>query len=454
MFKNFGKVFSFTFRNMAGTKSYLSFTLIVTLLLLALPPVIMYLAAKPSDDEEMKSCGAEVIYVADELGFEPENFRSLKSVAEGDYKKIKYVMCENTEDALSKASEGEASLVLRITREEEQARADLIIPEGSSVERGDASNYFNFIRENEQSITLLISGLDQPTIMALTPGCVYRTYDRSGYDKGVTIQENKEANNTIIRDQVMDAFGMVLPYITIMVLYFMVISYGASVTQLMIMEKESKLMDTMLISLHPEAMVFGKLLASICTALLQIFMWIGAITGGLITGKVIVEKSFPDTEFALVVFFRFIKELGLFTPVNVILALVFVAFSFILYISLASVAGSMASNREEAGSMNVLFVMPLLIAFLLVINGGGLQSGEVAKWMLYIPFTSALLMPAKLCMGVVGLTDAIISLIIMIATTLAIVIAAGRVYKMMSLYKGNKPKVTDVFKILFSKQTN
>ncbi|MCR4585873.1 MAG: ABC transporter permease [Lachnospiraceae bacterium] len=451
MFKNFGKVLSFSFKNMAGAKSYLTLTIIMTLVLFILPPAIMVIANVVKDDEGIQPCGADVIYVADELEFEPENFRALKTSAPDGYKDIKYVMCESIEDAFSKAKEGEASLVLHITKEDNLARADVIIPDGSIVERSEASCYFDYIREYGQDMVLLISGLNQPTIMALTPGCVYRTYTQSGYESGVSVEENKEANNTIVRDRVMEVLGMLLPYLTIMILYFMVISYGNSVAQLMIMEKESKLMDTMLISLHPEAMVFGKLLATIFSSLLQIFLWIGAVIGGFAAGIAIMKQFFPSEDNTMLIFLGFIKELGLFEPVNILLAVIFIAFAFTLYISLAAVGGSMASNREEAASMNSLFVMPLLVAFLVVLNGGGLNAGEVAKWIMYIPFTSALIMPAKLCLGAVQMGDAIISLVIMIATTLAIIIAAGRVYKMMSLYKGNKPKVTDVFKILFQK---
>ncbi len=452
MFKNFGKVFRFTFKNMSGTKSYLTFTIVMSLILFLLPPVIMVLATVLGDkDKELESCMADIIYVADELEFEPENFRALKVSAPEGYKDIKYVMCDSVDDALSKVKEGEASFILHITKEEAFARADIIIPEGSVVPKSMAENYFEYIREDGQNMVLLISGLNQPTIMALTPGVVYRTYTQSGYEKGVSVDENKEANETIVRDKVMEVLGMLLPYLTIMILYFMVISYGNSVSQLMIMEKESKLMDTMLISLHPEAMVFGKLLATICSSLLQIFLWIASLIGGFAAGIAIMKQFFPSEDNTMLIFLGFIKELGLFEPVNIVLAVIFIAFSFTLYISLAAVGGSMASNREEAGSMNTLFVLPLLVAFLVVLNMGGLNAGEIAKPIMYIPFTAALIMPAKLCLGAVQFTDAIISLVIMIATTLAIIIAAGRVYKMMSLYKGNKPKVTDVFKILFQK---
>ena len=131
MFKNFGKVFGFTFRNMSGTKSYLTFTIIMTLILFILPPAIMVIAnIKEDEEDKLESCMADTIYVADELEFEPENFRALKATAPEDYKDIRYVMCDSVDDALSKVSEGEASFILHITKEEAFARADIIIPEG------------------------------------------------------------------------------------------------------------------------------------------------------------------------------------------------------------------------------------------------------------------------------------------------------------------------------------
>ena len=107
MFKNFGKVFGFTFKNMSGTKSYLTFTIIMTLILFILPPAIMVIAnIKEDEEDKLESCMADTIYVADELEFEPENFRALKASSPEGYKDIRYVMCDSIDDALSKVSEG------------------------------------------------------------------------------------------------------------------------------------------------------------------------------------------------------------------------------------------------------------------------------------------------------------------------------------------------------------
>ena len=54
MFKNFDKVFKYTFRNQADTKSYKSMMVIVSLILLALPIVIMLIVNNVQQKDDGK----------------------------------------------------------------------------------------------------------------------------------------------------------------------------------------------------------------------------------------------------------------------------------------------------------------------------------------------------------------------------------------------------------------
>ena len=211
-------------------------------------------------------------------------------------------------------------------------------------------------------------------------------------------------------------------------------------------------MDTMLISLHPEAMVFGKLLAIICAGLIQIFSWIAAIVVGMIAGVKITEASFPGYESPITTFFQFMEELGLFKIENVIIGVCFLVVGFVLYLSMATIAGSISANREEVASQSSLFILPLLASFMLLMMGGGLTADGAPLWMDYVPFTAALIMPSQLALGVVGWTTGLISLALTLALALVLVIVAGKIYKAMSLYKGNKVKLGDVLKLITAKE--
>ena len=137
---------------------------------------------------------------------------------------------------------------------------------------------------------------------------------------------------------------------------------------------------------------------------------------------------------------------------NVVLAVCFLIVGFIMYLSLATIAGAISSNREEVASQSTIFIMPLLAAFMLVMMGGGLAGSSAPAWMNYVPFTAALLMPSQLALGVADALTGAISLAISLALTIAVVIVAGKLYKAMSLYKGNKIKLGDAIKLLTTKE--
>lgn len=48
-----------------------------------------------------------------------------------------------------------------------------------------------------------------------------------------------------------EILNMLLPYLVIMVLYFMILAYGQGVANCVLMEKTSKLVDTFLVTVRP-----------------------------------------------------------------------------------------------------------------------------------------------------------------------------------------------------------
>ena len=75
----------------------------------------------------------------------------------------------------------------------------------------------------------------------------------------------------------------------------------------------------------------------------------------------------------------------------------------------------------------------------------------MATWMYMLPSPGAMVLPAGVCMGTTSLVISIISLLIMIVATVLLVILAGKLYVMMSLYKGNKVNITKALKMLAGK---
>lgn len=451
MFKNFGTVLRFSLKNMVGTKGFKIVTVIFSIIFLIAPAVILIaIGYNSSKDSSLKSCTAETVYVDDETDSDKAFWQGLYGLPEEEYKSIKYVVCENVEDALSKAKGDESGIVL-VVKNKDGLIANVIIPEGSKVEKGDAKNYLKFIKTYNKYFTIGLLGLSEEELSVLDTESVYETYTESGYEKGVSIAEDVLSSEELMREQVMKVVSMALPYATIMLLYFMLLSYGQTLAQSVVMEKESKLMDTMLISVRTESLIFGKLLAAIITAMIQAFSWIAALALGFSAGSLISKAFFPEGKNYLTAFIDGMKELNVFRPGNVVIGIIFLFLSFVLYFSLAAIAGAMSSTKEEVSSKATLFIFPLLISFFILIFAGGMNAETTKTWMLIIPFTGGMILPANVMLGYVSWPVILAALAAFIVLIVALIYMSGRIYKMMSLYKGNAISISEVLKRTFSK---
>ena len=258
-------------------------------------------------------------------------------------------------------------------------------------------------------------------------------------------------------DDSLEAVRQIISYVLsfgfIMLLYFLVLFYGQSVANSVLLEKSSKLMDMMLISVKPSAMVFGKVFAIVLSSILQFFIWAAATIGGFAAGTFFVKQINPQTDMALVRFFDSLSGVeGVFSIPGAVLAALILMGGFLLYCSLAAIGGSAAGKQEDLSSTNSLFTLALVVSFLCALYTGGLESGaDVSPVIYYVPFTSMLVTPAKLLLGEISLTTGLISFALIVITSAIVMYIAGKIYKLMALYKGNPPKLNELFKMVFGR---
>lgn len=452
-----GKVFSFTTRMTTASNGWKRTTIILSLLLILLPVIIFALSSyfNPSAEELVYGGGIKTVYVCDETEGECD-FDTLNHI-DAAYSGIYYVKCADFDEAASLAQEDASSVVLHIASDGESYYIDVLTPEGSGVSENDLSLYSDYINYNFYYLSVQKSGLSEeqlkklsiPTEITVTNPS--ETGEDAIGDSDMTVESGDFGENNTFRTVLM----AVLPYVTVMFMYFFVLFYGQSAAQLVVVEKTSKLMDTVLVSVAPHAMIFGKMLACVFCALIQICIWLISLAAGLLLGTQ-ASAMISGGEVHII---RDIIESGvldgMFTPFGIIMALLIVAAGCILYCSLASVGGALAGKQEDLQSTNLLFTMAIVVSFLVVIFGGGSfsDSGMIssAPWLNWVPFTAVLVTPSRVLLGEVGIAQGLGSLAVILLTSAVIMYLAGRIYKMMSFYKGNAPKITQVFGMLKNK---
>ncbi len=458
-FNGLKKVFGFTVRHRL-TKGWKMATFLIMLLCFGLPLGIMSFMEYTNKNAAPSTTISDV-YTADLTGgsaFDFSTFNAIASSAGNDtYASISYHSFDTDKEALS-ASESDTgnALAVVVTSDEDGYHASVIVPEASALSMDDADDYSDFLDSAFSVFTIAKSGTSISDLTALGSSSYKYSYykNENGTDTLVSGDDADTMQNA--EASVNNALGYMLPYINIMLLYFLILFYGQGTANCVVLEKSSKLMDTMLISVKPEAMVIGKVLAQAFTCVIQIGLWIISLFGGFAAGIWAVKTINPDTTMPLIEMFAPNGLLAnVFTPVNLVFFLLYLAVGLLLYLAIASIGGAMASKQEDLSMTNGLFVIILLISFFATLGGGSFTGNfdsmgavGILDW---IPFTSILVSPSHLLLGSITIAQACGSLAIVIVTALLLMAFAGRAYKAMSMYKGNVPNLPQLFSIIFSK---
>ena len=464
--KGLGKIFAFTFERQVKSTGYLVGTIVFALLCFLLPAGIMaaveYFGGDSDSAVETAAVSpVQTVYVADETDGAAD-WNLLTQAGSETFGGISYITCGSLEEADAQAGQEEHSLILLLEEAKKTAQENtlsqasngsqngyqmhLLLPDNTSLSEGDAGDLESFLQANFQIILLQKSGID-PAAAAelLVPATTEVT----------TFGEEALSETEAALESMREVLGMLLPYLNIMILYFLVLFYGQGVANNVIMEKTSKLMDTFLVAVKPTAMVFGKVLAVTAASMLQFVIVAASLIGGFAAGSALVRMINPDSDMLLLLFFDSLSEFqGVLTVPGILLAVVMMVSGFFLYCSLSAIGGSAAGKPEDLSSTNVVFTTVLIVSFLAALYAGGIgsmDSGAFAKWLDFVPFTSILVTPSRIMLGEVSLGMGFVSLLLVLIVSVLCLLLAGKVYRMMALYKGNPPTPAKLMKMLKEK---
>lgn len=426
-----GRVFSFTFRQQTRTPGYRRLTAVLALLCFLVPALVLGVTAARArsdppdvqfvpeyipDETGTPFCGAKNVCAVDETDDPITDWSFLQALHPAQWTAMPYT-----------AAADSGSILLTLRRGEDGYEAHVSLPGDTVLGQEDLSAYEMFLWENFPAVLQVKSGLTPEQLAALAiPIEVGRIELPGGEDPLAGAKE---------------LLAMLLPYLCVMIMYFLILFYGQGVANSVILEKTSKLMDFFLVTVEPAAMVLGKVLAMAAAGLLQLTAWLASLTGGFAAGALLCRTLAPEAKFGILTFFASLRLFeGMFSLGGTVLALGLLLGGFLLYCALAGVGGALAGKSEDLSSTNVLFSMTLVASFLICLLGGS-GDGMIseAAWLDFVPFTAILVTPARVLLGDVSLAVGAVSLLIVLVTAAALCLLAGKVYRMMSLYKGDPP---------------
>ncbi len=440
-FRGWNTVFGFTFRQATKGLAFKVVTTLITLLIIGGIILINILAAKPDKTDIAKISPIERVLVLDQSGLSPADFKSLNpEFFEGTFKNINFITAEdNAREDVIKAAAADSSktIAVIITSGEAGFEIETVVPYGSEITKKQASALLGPLTSAFEMHKVLQAGIAVEQLgSVLTP--VVTSYADVG-------------ENT---NQIVFVIELLAPMLFGLMLYLMLILYGQTISKSVSTEKTSKLMETLLTSIHPYALIAGKVLAATSMALLQFIGWIIAVVVGLYGGNAVAHAMYPEYQNSVVSIINFVKDnIGdtAMTLPAVILAVIFFAVGFLFYSVIAGLAGCLVSKPEDVASTQAVFQFPVIISWLICYLAPPMGNEGLIAVARYIPFTAPFCVPANLITGTISLLEGVLTLGVLLIFTLLLIILSGRIYKGLILYNGQKISFQTIGNVLKAK---
>lgn len=242
-------------------------------------------------------------------------------------------------------------------------------------------------------------------------------------------------------------FAMIIGYAAGFLVYFILLIYGSQVMMGVMEEKTNRIAEVMVSSVKPFQLMLGKIVGIALVALTQFLLWIAFVFIIFNVSKAAVEANPAMGEMVQ-------SAQKVFTSVNMGLLLTLFAFYFLsgffFYSSIYAAVGS-AVNEDVREAQSLSFPITLIIIFAIFMLTIAMKdpTSSVAVWTSIIPFTSPIVMMARVAYGVPGTVpywQLALSMILLVASFLFMVWFAGKIYRTGILMYGKKPTWKEMIK--------
>lgn len=439
-FRGWTTVFGFTFRQSTKGIAFKLVTTLVALVIIAAFIIVNVIVAKPEKEEQTVISPIHQVFILDNSGLLLKDFKTVSpQLSEEEFKNIEFVTVtgQTREQVIKTASsDSQVSIAVIITKTEEGFEIESVVPSGSTITKEQAESILNPVKTGFEISKMVQSNLTEDQLKAVTIPVVTSYSD---------IGENT--------NEIVFVIKMIAPMLFGLILYMMLILYGQTISKSVSTEKTSKLMETLLTSIHPYALITGKVLAVTTMAILQFLTWVAAVVVGLYGGNAVAHAIYPEYQNSVITVINFLKdnigETALSLP-SVILALLVFSVGFLFYCVLAGLAGCLVAKPEDVASTQGVFTLPIVISWLICYIASAAGNEGVLRIARFVPFTAPFSVPVDLITGTIGLVQGTISFVLLTLFSLLVIMLSARIYKGLILYNGQKISLALIGNVLKS----
>ncbi len=257
------------------------------------------------------------------------------------------------------------------------------------------------------------------------------------------------------------AVSYLLGVVLTLLLYMCLIIYGQMVMTSIIEEKNNRVLEIVVSSVKPTQLMLGKICGIGLVAVTQIVIWgvlitlmsafllpailpssISADVAAMNTGTVDVASMSTDAE--LLGAIAMIGNVGYVIQLFALLIL-FLVGGFMLYSAVYAAVGSAVDNIQDAGQLQSIIIVPIILGIMFGMMAANDPNSQLSVVMSIIPFTSPMVMMARIPFGIPG-WEVAVSLVVLYASFFVLVWLAAKIYRVGIFMYGKKPTLGELIK--------
>lgn len=411
--RDFLTVFRYTFYEHVRKKTFIISTIILVALavvMMLLPSIISAVqqGGKPGGTPGTDGEPRGVLYVLDAddlLGGELDGLRAVSTGYE-----VKTAEPADKDSLVGRIAEEDGLFLLEIYLADEKPAAEYYFREYATGPDPDALS--TAIKQRYEDILLRSAGVGEDVIARLRAPLQLNLHERgSGYFK-----------------------GQISSILICLLLFISIYYYGYWIAQSVASEKTSRVMELLITSVKPSSIIVGKTAAMGALGLVQLAILL--FSGGL-TYRIAFPKDFTVLGQQL--------DLSAFTPVAVIMILVYFLLGYALFAMLNAVAGASVSRAEDINTaimpISFIGIASFYFAYMTSLIPGAGRLSVIAS---IVPFSAPFSMPSRILSAGAHAGELLLSLVLLAVTILALAWVSIRLYSSAVLHYGKRLKISEL----------
>ena len=240
-------------------------------------------------------------------------------------------------------------------------------------------------------------------------------------------------------------------------------SSGAMVMQSVIEEKSSRVLEVVVSSVRPFELMMGKIFGVASVAVVQVLIWAVLVCGA---GAAVMPHVLPDGAMEAAAALQqgggaataaagdfdpeTLGAIALATDVSYLAMLfgyllLFVVGGYLLYSAMFAAVGSAVDNAQDAAQLQTPIMIPIILAVIVEMSVLNDPNSPLAFWFSLIPFTSPVVMMARIPYGI-PTWEIVLSLVLLYAAFVGMVWLSAKIYRVGIFMYGKKPTLREMFR--------